>query len=80
MEIVLRIPDKWWSWRLWRYYLKNPRYFLVGKYGRAEVVEHYRARVAARVAERDAIDKYRATLSKLQEAQRELSKLKRQLR
>lgn len=41
MELRIHIPE---SWPAWRYCFKNPRYFLIGKYGfkewREERIKH----------------------------------------
>ena len=74
MEIRLRMPD---TLAGWRYCLRHPRSFIIGRYGYKKFIRQRDIMMAA-INKRDEMEeKYIKTRNELIEVRKELSKLKR---
>jgi hypothetical protein len=75
MEIRIRLPD---TLAGWRYCLRHPRSFVVGRYGYEEFIRQ-RDIMMSSIRKRNEWEmKYRQTLNDLIDVRKELSALKRE--
>ena len=74
MEIRLWLPD---TLSGWKYCLRHPRCFVIGRYGFKKFIKQRDIMFAALKKSQDAEDKYNKTLGLLIEARKELSTLKK---
>jgi hypothetical protein len=74
MEIRIHVPD---TLAGWRYCLRHPRSFIIGRYGFKTFIRQRDIMMSAIKQRNDWELKYRKTLSDLIEVRKELSELKR---
>ena len=74
MEIRIWLPD---TLAGWRYCIRHPRSFIIGRYGYSKFIRQRDIMMAAQRKQREWEEKYKKTLSELIEVRKELSKLKR---
>lgn len=74
MEIRIRLPD---TLAGWRYLIRHPKYFIIGRYGYKEFIRQRKMMLDAIHQRNDIEEKYRKTVDDLIEVRKELSSLKR---
>ena len=74
MEIRIWLPD---TLAGWRYCLRHPKYFIIGRYGYAKFIRQRDIMFAAKARARKAEEEKSVLRERLIKAQKELSRLKR---